>query len=106
MIKHLYKILTVVLAVSIGFGAAAQDKVVRTVLDMGRSDNRTMEHADHLANVIGGRIVGSASLTQAEAWVKEQFESWGLEVMVQEAGTIAVGFSRGPWYGRVLATPV
>jgi hypothetical protein len=101
MIKHLYRILTVVLAVSIGFGAAAQDKVVRTVLDMGRSDNRTMEHADHLANVIGGRIVGSASLTQAEAWVKEQFESWGLEVMVQEAGTIAVGFSRGPWYGRV-----
>ena len=62
-----------------------------------------MEHADFLANRIGGRIVGSAALTEAEAWVKEQFESWGLEVMVQEAGEINVGFNRGPWYGRMLS---
>ena len=47
--------------------------------------------------------MGSAALTEAEAWVKEQFESWGLEVMVQEAGQINVGFNRGPWYGRMLS---
>ena len=81
--------LAIFLSLSIAFGAAAQDKVVRSVLEMGRSDNRTMEHADHLANVIGGRIVGSAALTEAEAWVKEQFESWGLEVIVQEPLTDA-----------------
>ena len=95
--------LAIFLSLSIAFGAAAQDKVVRSVLEMGRSDNRTMEHADHLANVIGGRIVGSAALTEAEAWVKEQFESWGLEVIVQEAGTVPVGFNRGPWSGRMLS---
>lgn len=84
-------------------GAFAQDKVVKAILETGTTDNRTMEHADFLANRIGGRIVGSPALTLAEAWVKEQFESWGLEVMVQEAGQINVGFYRGPWSGRMLS---
>lgn len=84
-------------------GAFAQDKTVKKIIETGTTDNRTMEHADFLANRIGGRIVGSAALTEAEAWVKEQFESWGLEVLVQEAGQINVGFNRGPWFGRMLS---
>ena len=95
-----------VLAIFVFAGAPclqAQDKIVKKVLETGRSDNRTMQHADFLSNVIGGRIVGSAALTEAEAWAKEQFESWGLEVMVQEAGEINVGFNRGPWSGRMLS---
>ena len=101
--RRLLYLLTAVLAVSISFETAAQDKVVSKVLELGRTDNRTMVHADYLNRVIGGRTVGSPSLTQAEAWVKEQFESWGLEVIVQEAGTIGVGFNRGPWSGRMLS---
>jgi hypothetical protein len=88
---------------TLGLSAFAQDKVVQKIIETGKTDNRTMEHADFLANRIGGRIVGSAALTEAEAWVKEQFESWGLEVMVQEAGEINVGFNRGPWSGRMLS---
>ena len=103
MNNKLQMMLTALVAVCISFGALAQDKVVGKILELGRTDNRTMQHADHLSNVIGGRIVGSSSLTQAEAWVKEQFESWGLEVLVQEAGTIPVGFGRGPWSGRMLS---
>ena len=95
--------LTVLLAFCCTLAAFAQDKTVKKIIETGRTDNRTMEHADFLANRIGGRIVGSAALTEAEAWVKEQFESWGLEVMVQEAGQINVGFNRGPWYGRMLS---
>lgn len=91
------------LAFSLPGSVLAQDKTVRKIIEIGTTDNRTMEHDDFLANVIGGRLIGSAALTEAEAWVKEQFESWGLEVMVQEAGQINVGFNRGPWFGRMLS---
>ena len=102
--KRIYTLLfTALLAAGMSLGAFAQDKVVKKIIETGTTDNRTMEHADFLVNRIGGRIVGSAALTEAEAWVKEQFESWGLEVMVQEAGEINVGFNRGPWYGRMLS---
>lgn len=80
----------------------ARDKVVNKVLELGKVDNRTMVHADFLANRIGGRPVGSHNLEDAEKWVAEQFRSWGLEVMMQEVGEIGVGFSRGPWFGRML----
>ena len=30
----------------------AQDKVTKTVLELGKTDNRTMEHADFLVNRI------------------------------------------------------
>ena len=97
------RILSVALTVFLAVSALAQDKVVKKIIETGTTDNKTMEHADFLANRIGGRLVGSAALTEAEAWVKEQFESWGLEVMVQEAGEINVGFNRGPWFGRMLS---
>ncbi len=92
-----------ILALCCTTGAFAQDKVVKKIIETGTTDNRTMQHDDFLANRIGGRLIGSAALTEAEAWVKEQFESWGLEVLVQEAGQINVGFNRGPWSGRMLS---
>ena len=87
------------LALSLG----AQDKVTKKVLELGRTDNHTMEHADYIARNIGGRLVGTHMLNHAEDWVAEQFRAWGLEVTMQEAVTIGVGFDRGPWSGRMLA---
>ena len=81
----------------------AQDKVTKKVLELGRTDNRTMEYADYIARNIGGRLVGTHMLNHAEDWVADQFRSWGLEVTVQEAVTIGVGFDRGPWSGRLLS---
>ena len=103
MKKNLMYMLTAFVAISFSLSLSAQDKAVKKIIEIGTTDNRTMEHDDFLANVIGGRLIGSAALTEAEAWVKEQFESWGLEVMVQEAGQINVGFNRGPWFGRMLS---
>lgn len=81
--------------------AYAQDRVTRKVLELGREDNRTMEHADFLSNRIGGRPIGSHALEDAEKWVEEKFRSWGLEVLVQEVGQIQVGFTRGHWSGKM-----
>ena len=91
------------IAVAVPSKSFAQDKTVKKIIEIGQTDNRVMDHNNHLSNYIGGRPVGSSALTHAEAWVKEQFESWGLEVMVQEAGEINVGFDRGPWFGRMLS---
>lgn len=74
----------------------SQDRVTNKILETGREDNRTMEYADYLANRIGGRIIGSGALEEAEKWVASQFRSWGLEVVMQEVGEINVGFERGP----------
>ena len=96
-------LIPLMMVLALTFSAGAQDKVVKAVLDMGRTDNRTMEHADYIARNIGGRLVGTHMLNHAEDWVAQQFRSWGLEVIVQEAIEIGVGFDRGPWFGRMLS---
>ncbi len=95
--------LMVTLSLCVSAMASAQDKTVKKIIEIGQTDNQVMNLNDHLSNYIGGRPVGSSALTHAEAWAKELLESWGYEVMVQEAGEINVGFDRGPWYGRMLS---
>ena len=97
------RILTLLALSLLALTLGAQDKVTKKVLELGRTDNRTMEHADYIARNIGGRLVGTHMLHHAEDWVVEQFRSWGLEVTVQEAVEIGVGFDRGPWSGRMLS---
>lgn len=84
------------------FGADAQDKVTKKIIEIGQTDNQTMAHEDFLANRIGGRPVGSHALVDAENWVVEKLTEWGLEVKVQDVGQMAVSFNRGPWYGRLV----
>ncbi len=80
---------------------SSQNKVTKKIMEMGREDNRTMQHLDILSNRFGGRPIGSNAYTNATWWLAEQLESWGLEVEVQEAGELPVGFNRGPWFGRM-----
>ena len=100
--RRCYVLIALTLLSASALRAATPDKVVKKIIEIGTTDNRTMEHEDFLANRIGGRPIGSHSLEDAEKWVAKQFKSWGLEVQVQEVGEIAVGFSRGPWFGRNL----
>ena len=97
------RIIILLSALCLTVALGAQDKVTKTVLELGCTDNRTMEHADYIARNIGGRLVGTHMLNHAEDWVAEQFRSWGLEVTLQEAVEIGVGFDRGPWFGRMLS---
>ena len=62
-----------------------------------------LDHLDNLSNRIGGRLVGSDAYANACTWAASQFKSWGMEVIMDEVGSVPVGFNRGPWFGRMLS---
>ena len=79
----------------------AQNNVTRKIMEMGKTDNRTMQHLDVLTNRIGGRLIGSDAYATATYWVADLLKKWGLEVEIQEVGELPVGFNRGPWFGQM-----
>ncbi len=86
----------------LSFNLFAVNPVTERIIEMGRTDNRTMQHLDVLTNRIGPRPIGSNAYTNATYWVAGLLESWGLEVEIQEVGEVPVGFNRGPWWGRAM----
>lgn len=78
------------------------DAVVDRIIELGRTDNRTMEHLDVLTNRIGSRLIGSYGYENAVDWAAHMFREWGLEVEVSYAGEVPVGFYRGQSRGRML----
>ncbi len=79
------------------------DQVMQKIVEIGNSDNRSMEHLDILCNRFGGRLIGSDAYENAALWAKSKFEEWGMEVVMDEVGELPVGFNRGPWFGKLLA---
>ena len=104
MKRTLISILLSVTAMMAGatFASAQNDPTVERIIEISTTDNRTMEYLDVLSNRIGGRLIGSNAYDNAVEWCASMFEKWGLEVWVQEAGEVPVGFNRGPWFGRML----
>lgn len=84
------------------FSVPAQEAAVNKIIEIGQTDNQVMHHLDVLTNRIGGRVIGSDNYDNAVDWVASKFKEWGLEVELQEAGTLPVGFNRGPWFGKLL----
>jgi hypothetical protein len=82
---------------------AQQGTIVDRIIELGKTDNRTMHHLDVLTNRFGGRLVGSSAYENAALWCASEFKKWGMEVIMDEAGTVPVGFDRGPWFGRLLS---
>ena len=72
----------------------AQDAAVKKIMEMAREDNRVMQHLDILCNRIGGRPAGSDACENAEQWAVRCFEQWGLDVTLEKAGELGVGFNR------------
>ena len=92
--------LTFIIFVSI---TTAQNAVSKKIMEIGKTDNRTMQHLDVLSNRIGGRIIGSDAYTNATYWIADQLKKWGLEVEIQEVGEVPVGFNRGAWFGKMIS---
>lgn len=96
-------ILTLILTVASISISAQQKKITDRIIEIGRSDNRTMHHLDVITNRFGGRLVGSDAYENAALWCASEFRKWGMEVIMDEAGSVPVGFNRGPWFGRMLS---
>lgn len=98
------RIISISLMVFLAVGAVAQqNKVIDRIIELGKTDNRTMHHLDVIANRFGGRPVGSDAYENAALWCASEFRKWGMEVIMDEAGSVPVGFNRGPWFGRLLS---
>ncbi|MBN1197853.1 MAG: M28 family peptidase [Bacteroidales bacterium] len=88
---------------AVSTSVAQHDKVIRKMIEIGKTDNQTMAHLDVLCNRFGGRPIGSDAFDNAAEWAASKFREWGMEVVMDEAGELPIGFNRGPWFGRMLA---
>jgi len=84
------------------YAQAAEDPVVRRIIELGTKDNRVMTWNDYASNRFGGRETGTNSYSDATAWAVWQFKQFGLQAELEEVGEVPVGFNRGPWFGRML----
>jgi hypothetical protein len=84
-------------------GHAQHAKVIDSIIELGKTDNQTMRHLDVISNRFGGRLIGSDAYENAALWCASEFKKWGMEVIMDEVGTVPVGFNRGPWFGRLLS---
>lgn len=96
----------VFLAVSAPLLAQVTPEQFATIKKEGLENSQVMAHLDHLVNRIGPRLTGSDNLTVAGEWAVDKFKSFGIEnARLEQWGDYAVGFNRGPWWGR-MTSPV
>jgi hypothetical protein len=92
------------LILAVGTAPAQEDPVIAKLIEIGRTDNRAMEQVDILTNRLGPRLTGSDNYINAANWAVARFESYGLQnVRLEPVGEVAVGFNRGPWWGRMIS---
>jgi hypothetical protein len=80
------------------------DPVIDQIIQLGKTDNQTMDHLDILSNRFGGRLIGSDAYENAAEWAAYEFHKWGMKVEMDETGELPIGFNRGPWFGKMLDT--
>lgn len=89
------------LAAITAFGAPAQKDVMKRIEEIGKNDNRSMEHLKTLTGRFGGRPIGSNAYDNARDWAASQLKEWGYDVKLEKAGELGVGFNRDHWEGRM-----
>lgn len=103
MKKSFFLLLAGMLILSSGYGIAQNKKVVKKIIEIGTTDNQSMDHLDILTGRFGGRLIGSDAYDNAAEWAAYKFKEWGMDVIMDECGELSVGFNRGPWFGRMLS---
>ncbi|MGC1391950.1 MAG: peptidylprolyl isomerase [Bacteroidales bacterium] len=82
--------------------SSQNDPAIDRIIDLGKTDNKVMQHIDFLTNRIGDRLTGSDGYYSACMWAVNTMRSWGMMAEMQEAGEMPVGFNRGPWFGKMV----
>lgn len=102
MKKFLYYTSVIALFLYSEVSFSQEDPVIQKIIEIGKTDNQTMQHLDILCNRFGGRLIGSDAYENAANWAAYKFKEWGMEVEMVEVGELPVGFNRGPWFGKML----
>jgi carboxypeptidase Q len=63
------------------------DPVIREMWRVGVEETQVRDLAHVLMDRIGPRLAGSEELAQAQDWLLETYESWGIEARKEEIGT-------------------
>jgi hypothetical protein len=78
-----------------------EQATIARIFKEGADNSQVMDILAHLTQEIGPRLTGSSNAEAANRWAMEQFASWGLaNPHLDEWGTIAMRFDRGPSAGR------
>ncbi len=99
MKKFLILVATALLGVT---AAVAQPSAIQKMIDENNNNPKAGYFLDVLTGRFGGRILGSDAFENAEAWMKREFEKWGVEVRLEEVGELPYGFNRDAWFGRAI----
>ncbi|HXI21396.1 MAG TPA: M20/M25/M40 family metallo-hydrolase [Gemmatimonadales bacterium] len=86
--------------------AAAQIPVDTTgagvLVDQALNHSEVMQNLEHLSDVIGPRLTGSAAVRKANDWTSERFRAYGLTAHL-EPWSFGVTWERGPVSFRIVA---
>lgn len=97
------KLIATISVALLSLSVSAQDlKAERTIAELGVTQNHTWDYLSTLTSRFGGRLIGSAAFDDAAQWMLNEFKKLGIEAHLEEAGTVPVGFNRGPWFGRAI----
>ena len=99
-----FKTIAAGLMLAMSMNVSAQDmKALNKIAEMGVNENHTWDYLSTLTGRFGGRLLGSDAYENAADWLIYEFKKLGIEAHLEEAGTVPVGFNRGPWFGRMIA---
>ena len=76
---------------------------INRIIEQGRDNSQVMDILHAYTVEMGPRLTGSSRLEQAQRWARDQFANWGLSnARLEQWGTIATRFDRGPSSGKVI----
>lgn len=78
-------------------------QTIAAIIDQGLNHSHVAADLEHLTDVIGPRLTGSAGMQRASEWTEQKFREYGMDRETLESWKFGVGWTRGPMTLRMLA---